>query len=360
MLILNKKQIANQEGLLFKAELEKFRPHQNRILAANHKQASLLKELTRAYNDLLSDKRVRSEQSRFEAFSRQRNTVLTRYRKAFQAFNDLVAGLQRAEAFYSEMKDSADSLRKNVDNFVNSRRTEGASLLTSIEENKKGSKAGLVDWERERLQQLMDRMSVESPSNASASPQKASQQPGMPGYPVPHQVQTQYANASQSAYQNMGSPPPNTGYLPSSQRNGAPGAGNYNPNHYGPVSPPPSGQAAYSQPQGPYFSPPPAQTQQQSAYTSTFQYVHPQQQQQPQPRSSSTSQQSNPQRQSSIPPGWQPPPPPPGPPPPGTDYSSVGQGAYPSGPGGYAQHGQRQQGQGQNPGDPWSGLSGWK
>ncbi|KAI7068184.1 BRO1-domain-containing protein, partial [Hortaea werneckii] len=78
VLILNKKAVSNQEAQLFKAELEKFRPHQNRILQANHKQSSLMKELTRTYNDLLQDKRVKGEQNKYEAFSRQRNTVLNK------------------------------------------------------------------------------------------------------------------------------------------------------------------------------------------------------------------------------------------------------------------------------------------
>ena len=107
---MNKKAIANQESQLFKAELEKFRPHQNRILQANHKQASLLKELTRTYSDLLKDKRVRSEQNKYEAFSRQRNTVMTKYRKVYQSFNDLIAGLNRAQGFYSEMKETVSAL----------------------------------------------------------------------------------------------------------------------------------------------------------------------------------------------------------------------------------------------------------
>ncbi|KAL0257178.1 bck1-like resistance to osmotic shock [Diplodia seriata] len=124
VLILNKKQISNQENQLFKAELEKFRPHQNRILQANHKQSSLMKQLTQTYGDLLQDKRVRSEQSKYEAFSRQRSSVMSKYRKIFQAFNDLISGLMRAQAFYSDMKETVESLQQNVESFVNNRRAE--------------------------------------------------------------------------------------------------------------------------------------------------------------------------------------------------------------------------------------------
>ncbi|KAJ4337909.1 bck1-like resistance to osmotic shock, partial [Ascochyta clinopodiicola] len=184
VLILNKKAIANQESQLFKAELEKFRPHQNRILQANHKQASLLKELTRTYSDLLKDKRVRSEQSKYEAFSRQRNTVMTKYRRVNQSFNDLVAGLNRAQQFYSEMKETVSSLQKNVETFVNNRRSEGGQLLARIEQ----SKSQGADHEQQRLKDLMERMSMEpsgSPVSAGSGRKKSVPPPlsSIPGYP---------------------------------------------------------------------------------------------------------------------------------------------------------------------------------
>ncbi|KAJ9635900.1 bck1-like resistance to osmotic shock [Coniosporium tulheliwenetii] len=309
VLILNKK--TNQEQQLFKAELDKFRPHQTRLLQANHKQTSLMKELTRTYSDLLQDKRVRAEQSKYEAFSRQRNSVMTKYRKVYHAFNDLIAGLQRAQGFYSEMKDTVESLQKNVETFVNNRRSEGGQLLTAIENSKKASGNAQADLEHERLQRLMERMSTD-PSNSPTSPQRIKQE----ARPPPLQQQHE---SYQPAYNTAASPPP------------------YNPNTYGPVSPPATQQ---------YFSPPPGQ------------YHTPQQQSQ-----------HHSQQFSGIPPGYVPPPPPPGPPPGQLDFSGLtGAGAYPAGPGGYTAQGQRggrgssqyQQGQGQGTGDPWAGLSGWK
>src|SRR5271155_3240259 len=93
VLILNKKSIANQENQLFQAELEKFRPYQNRLVQATHKQQSLMKDLSKTFGALLQDKRVRSEQSKFEAITRQRGTVMARYKKIYASFNDLSAGL---------------------------------------------------------------------------------------------------------------------------------------------------------------------------------------------------------------------------------------------------------------------------
>lgn len=127
-----------------------------------------MKELTSTFNALLQDKRVRSEQSKYEAITRQRSSVMSKYKRVYQEFLDLEAGLQAAKEWYREMKDTVDSLDKNVDTFVNNRRSEGASLLNSIEQDRANNSSGQADRERERLQALMERMSV-NPSNSQSS-----------------------------------------------------------------------------------------------------------------------------------------------------------------------------------------------
>lgn len=169
VLILNKKQIANQENQLFQAELEKFRSHQNRLISTVHKQSSLLKELTKTFGDLLQDKRVRSDQQKYESVQKGRSTVKNKYKKIFTAHGDMIQGLMRAQGFYSEMKDSVDSLEKNVEAFVNNRRAEGAQLLSQIEQNKSNAASSQATAEQDRLQKLMERMSME-PQKAPTSP----------------------------------------------------------------------------------------------------------------------------------------------------------------------------------------------
>lgn len=379
VLILNKKAIANQESQLFKAELEKFRPHQNRILQANHKQSSLLKELTRTYSDLLKDKRVRSEQSKYEAFSRQRGTVMTKYRRVYQSFNDLMAGQLRAQTFYTEMKETVSSLQKNVETFVNNRRSEGGQLLSRIEQ----SKSSGADQEQQRLKDLMDRMSMD-PSNSPVS-QNRERKKSIPaplsstqGYPSiqgssgqmpynpatsppvtpryapmtnaagqqPYMSPQQSYGGSSNGYQQQQQqqPPPRRESYQQYHQHQTSQSGQYNPaahNQYNPTSPP-----AHQQ----YFSPPPPQHQQNQSWGQPPQQQHQQQW--------SASPQPN------LPQGYVPPPPPPGPPPnQNVDYSHFTQGGYPSGPGGYAgapRQPQQGQQQGGNPNDPWGGLSGWK
>ena len=367
VLILNKKSISNQDNQIFKTELEKFRPHQNRILQANHKQTSLLKELTRSFDALLQDKRVRAEQSKYEAFSRQRSSVLHKYRKIYQAFNDLVTGLMRAQGFYTEMKDTVESLHKNVETFVNNRRSEGGQLLSGIEETKRhGSSGGLVDWERERLKELMDRMSMDPSSSTGSSPSKTSK-PNYPSIASSAGSQQQYTSPSQSvapqfpSYTRPGAVPQAPAQAQAPNGSGRPADFSYQPASFGPLSPqintavnPPQPTQTY-QPQNPY-SPQPAQQ-----YGQTFSPA----QQQPPYQQHQHSQSGGASATTTLPPGWQPPPPPPGPPPSQDFNFGLSAQNYPAGPGGYASSQPTRQPQAQmqtqqQGGDPWSGLSGWK
>lgn len=325
-----------------------------------HKQTALLKELTKLYGDLLQDKRVRAEQVKYESFTRQRNTVLTRYKKVVQAFNDLIAGLMRAQSFYSELKDTVDNLEQNVETFVNNRRSEGAQLLGQIERDRSSSVGSQADKERDRLRELMERMSVDptsstSPTKHSTSrptplsrpsqhndPYMAKSPPLSPPYyskmtqgsnhpPAAHQAPapTSYQDYAQHASTRNGNPQ-GVDVQDSYQTSGGPVPGDpYNPMVYPyqtPVSPPPT--------QGVYF---PASAQQ-----SHVQYTQPGQY---------------------LPPGYVPPPPPPGPPPnPHMDYRRAGA-PYPAGPGGYAYHQPSRPSGGnpqQSPNDPWAGLNAWK
>lgn len=354
MLILNKKSISNYEQQLFQAELEKFRPHQNRLLQANHKQSSLMKELTATFNTLLQDKRVRSEQSKYETMTRQRTAVMSKYKRIYEEFRDLEAGLQNAKQWYGEMRDTVDSLDKNVETFVNNRRSEGAQLLSQIEQDRASASGGQADRERQRLQELMERMSMDPATSPTKSktPQPFSHSTASPG--------PRYPSTKPSQYQAPMSPPPQQPVHPQSTYSNYTGPQHvpvYQPtpphqrtDSYGQMQAQQAGQGGYDP--SSYFrrdqsqptSPPP--TQQQFAQN---QYNYGQQQ----------------ASQPYIPPGYVPPPPPRGPPPLGPQQTFPQQGNY-QGQGGYsygvgngqqARNGMNGQPAAQ---DPWAGLNAWK
>lgn len=362
MLILNKKSIPSQENQLFQAELEKFRPHQNRLLQLTHKQTALMKELTKTYGDLLQDKRVRSEQARYENYTRLRNLVLTRYKKIFQVFKDLIAGLMRAQSFYSEMRDTVESLEKNVETFVNNRRAEGAQLLSQIERGKVPAAGGQADRERDRLRELMERMSVDPSSN---SPIKATSHSGPISRPsqaedsysltapplsppyIPKQTRANSDTPSLHAQSNTSPYMSNPHFQPSPHGNHVSGHHQFPGRERHPYGGGLLTSDAYN-PMAYPFQPaaalPPAQGGMQ---------LNPAQ----------PGYNENPQHSQYLPHGYIPPPPPPGPPPTSQPNFGNPNGPYPAGVGGYAHHQTSSQGngnvhQGQN--DPWAGLSAWK
>lgn len=332
-----------------------------------------MRELTVAFNGLLQDKRVRAEQSKYESFQRQRGAVIGRYKRAYQEFLDLEAGLQSAKTWYKEMKETVESLEKNVDTFVNNRRAEGAQLLNQIEQDRAANKGAQAAMEQERIRGLMERMSMEPPPT---SPQPTSSRPTpapLTFSPGPSYPKTNFSGQ----YQLPSSPPPNQTTAPQSYMQQP-----YNPSSHGripgPASPPPT-QSTFniSSMHGGPASPPPTQTSfSQPSRFSTYgnpSALQPQQPQQPQQHQHQQQQPTQQQQQhaSYIPPNFVPPPPPPGPPPLGPQQTiHYGSGHYSSDPnvgrpGSAQQHHQGygppgQGGQGAQGQDPWAGLSAWK
>lgn len=255
----------------------------------------------------------------------------------------------RAQGFYTEMKETVESLHKNVDTFVNNRRSEGGQLLSGIEETKRhGSSSGLVDWERERLKELMDRMSMDPSNSPGSSPSKTSR----PNYSSIGS-QPQYTSPLPSTAQQFPSYNRPSNVPPSAANGTRPGEFTYQPASFGPVSPQINTNPQQTQQYQPQQAFSPQQTQQFS------QPFSPSQQQSYQPQQQHSQSQSG-APNTAMPPGWVPPPPPGPPPNQDFNFGLTGQ-SYPAGPGGYAQAGQRGQQQGQQQQqDPWSGLAGWR
>ncbi|KPI41352.1 Vacuolar protein-sorting protein bro1 [Cyphellophora attinorum] len=396
ILILNKKSLTGQETQLFQAELEKFRSHQNRLISTVHKQSSLLKDLTKTYGDLLQDKRIRSDQQRYEGIQKARSNVLHRYRRAYTAHGDLAQGLMRAQAFYSEMKESVDSLEKNVETFVSNRRAEGAQLLSSIEQKKAGDAGGQAAAEQKRMQELMQRLSMDP--NTSPTSQRPPTVPPQPSSanavrsPPPHQVYQDprftippredpvpvFTNGVPSYAQPIQNQSPverpqstQSQQHPYSQGAAAPLSQAYNPMAYPDRNITSPQQSQPQQPQHTTTQPhhPSSFGQHASYQPQQPQYAQPQQQQPyAQPQASPGFQSPYSLPQSYVPP----------PPPPQQQHTQYGppqgqQQQWASGPGGYANYQQRapggSAGQGQQQqngsagggqGDPWAGLNAWK
>lgn len=314
-----------------------------------------MKELTKAYGDLLQDRRVRSEQARYESFTRQRSQVMARYKRVFQAFNGLIDGLMRAQSFYTEMGDTVESLEKNVETFVSNRRSEGAQLLGQIERDKSNNASGQADRERDRLRELMERMSVDPSSSPTYST-------------TPRPPIISRASDAHDTY-SIKSPPPTNYYPKPTPTTNVPASLNSpaginrnhmqqtaapNSTHRGPEpiqhGRPPSATDPYNPMVYPFQSPMSPPVAGQGIYYSNHAQPAPQ---------------GYLQHGQYLPQGYVPPPPPPGPPPPAQMNFGNPDQIHPSGPGGYAYHqpprlngsGATQRDQQH---DPWAGLNAWK
>lgn len=314
-----------------------------------------MKDLTISFNSLLQDKRVRSEQSKYEAITRQKSTVLAKYRRVYQEFLDLESGLESAKQWYKEMRDTVNSLEKNVETFVSNRRSEGAQLLHQIEADRSVSSGGQADRERERLRGLMERMSMDpSTSPSSSEPPSRSQtsispsahypptnfagQYQVPASPPPQQVQLgfpSYGASQTGGYYQQATTPRNETFGHHGPKPALQLPSNYDPSSFA--------RREYGQ----ATSPPPSQQ-----HFSQNQYQHYQL-----PGQSLNQQQFGPY----VPP----PPPPPGPPPLGP-RQTFSPGGYSNGQGQAGYQAQQQQQQQQRMGqqsstpDPWAGLNSWK
>jgi hypothetical protein len=304
----------------------------------------------------LQDKRVRSEQSKYEAITRQRTAVLAKYKRVYQEFLELETGLRDAQTWYKEMKDTVSSLEKNIETFVNNRRSEGAQLLHQIEQDRSANSGGQADRERERLRGLMERMSMDpstSPSNskpaASRSQQSISPSAHYPSTNITGQYQVPSSPPpQQTQFPTYSSPPPGNYYQQGGQRtdpygNQGPRPGSQLQGGYDPSS---FARREYNQP----TSPPPSQ---QHFAPTQYQFQH---QHAAQPL------QQPMQQQQFVPAGYVPPPPPPGPPPLGPQQTFSPPGSvYPQGldRDGYPAA-QSRMSQQPGPRDPWAGLDSWK
>ncbi|KAG2217069.1 hypothetical protein INT45_014134 [Circinella minor] len=135
VLILNKK-TSNVEQQIFTAELEKYKPHQQRISATIQQQQNTMRELTDAFKALVEDKEAEKLQKRYGQIDQKRQIVISRFNHAktnyFETREDLNKGIQ----FYSNATDVIESLAKNVQRFIQERDQERTQLAEKLESEK--------------------------------------------------------------------------------------------------------------------------------------------------------------------------------------------------------------------------------
>lgn len=93
VLILNKK-AANIEQQIFATELEKYRPHQQRISASIQQQQQVIQELGNAFKALMEDKQAEKLQARYDNVEKQRRKIASRLEFARKEYMNIKDGLR--------------------------------------------------------------------------------------------------------------------------------------------------------------------------------------------------------------------------------------------------------------------------
>jgi hypothetical protein len=207
VLILNSK-VPNVEEKVFKSELEKFRPYQDRLEATIHHQQNMLKELQTTWKKVLANETVKKRTSDREGMRTQRGAMIERFRKAYNTWKDSQEGLTKGKGFYTDLDSFASSVANNADQFVQNRVEERQKLLESLGENE-GHRFGSGPIDQASLRQQLSDMTLSYQNPAShdyTKPSPPPPPPPQPAYTSPPPQPTYTSPPPQSDY--MSPPPP--------------------------------------------------------------------------------------------------------------------------------------------------------
>lgn len=165
LLILNKK--ANVEQHIFASELEKYRPHQQRISATIQHQQQTIQDLTSAFKDLMEGEEAQNLQSQHDKADRLCRNLTADFNEARSVYNEIKDGLNRGIQFYSGVQETVDSLQRNIYRFISERSDERSRLMDNIESNKSSR-------EQELLRETLNKYATAPPPPAPLQPATSS------------------------------------------------------------------------------------------------------------------------------------------------------------------------------------------
>ncbi|GAA5864942.1 hypothetical protein JCM8547_004243 [Rhodosporidiobolus lusitaniae] len=150
ILILNRKSSSPVEASLFATELEKFRPHQQRLTQTLSAQQSALADVNAAFSALSSSPKAKAAQGRFAAAERAKREFVARLGHAAQAYADVRTALGKGIQFYGDLGELVDGLEEQVKGFLSQRTAERERARSEAEikqrlEGGNGGGAGGLD-----------------------------------------------------------------------------------------------------------------------------------------------------------------------------------------------------------------------
>ncbi|GAA5902825.1 uncharacterized protein JCM6883_007255 [Sporobolomyces salmoneus] len=237
ILILNRKGSSALEPSLFATELEKFRPHQQRLTQTLSAQQSVLAEINSGFKSLTEGSKAREAQGKWAAAERGKKDLVNRLGRATQAYGDVRTALGKGLGFYGDLNDLIDGLQHQVSSYLSQRNSERSRLAAEadLKQRLEGSGGG------DSLDRGMGGLNLggkSSPAPSSSSPYTSN------GYRSP-------PPPTQSPYGNL----PSTGAFslpsaPSPPQRPAPPPSSY----YGSAPPNQPSYPSYPTPQQPSYS----------------------------------------------------------------------------------------------------------
>lgn len=140
LLLLNKRN-TGVEPTLFAAELEKFRPYQQRLAATVHHQEVALQELGSLWKGL-KDLAGRGPGARkWDEREKLKKDTVRRFSRVRDVYMEIRDGLAKGLQFYSELFDLTSKLLANTRKFVSARTVDRDALIAKLETEKRYSTA---------------------------------------------------------------------------------------------------------------------------------------------------------------------------------------------------------------------------
>ncbi|KAI0290743.1 BRO1-domain-containing protein [Multifurca ochricompacta] len=141
LLLLNRRN-PNVEPSIFASELEKFRPYQQRLNQTVHHQQATIQEITQFWR-ALKDLAGRGDGARkWDERERRKKETVRRFSQASERYMEIIDGLAKGLQFYSELSGLSSTLRRNVKDFVSSRKSERDTLVAQAETQQRLSRPG--------------------------------------------------------------------------------------------------------------------------------------------------------------------------------------------------------------------------
>ncbi|PWZ02513.1 BRO1-domain-containing protein [Testicularia cyperi] len=138
VLVLNRRS-QNVDASIFNAELEKFKPHQNRIAVSLHHQQALLSELNNAVQELRELPAAKAGGSKWDEKERARNQLVQRLKRARESNAQVRAGVAKGVQFYTDLLEIVKATRQSVNSYCADRKAQRQKLVSELEWDERGS-----------------------------------------------------------------------------------------------------------------------------------------------------------------------------------------------------------------------------